>query len=763
MEERLRQLSPSARSLVEAAAVIGPRVEPEVLEAVSGLSAAEFQAALGIAFGRRLLRDDPSTRGLAFGSEANRLAVSNLLAPTARQAIHRAAAKALADRGAPGSIVAEHRRQGGVDPARRVRVRLAVAGAALLVTAVVGWVGYRRATAAVVQPGTGILLADVRNQTADSGLGRAIYSAALVALQESPRVWILGRNQFPEILTRMRRVDTIVDGNLAREVAVRENLAVVAQVELAAIDSSFLITGRLIDAESGRDLEAANVRVAGRSGILPGVERLTATLRRSLGDVTRSTRRGDSLPRISTSSLAALVAFAEGDRAWIRGEWIRARDSWVRAVELDSAFALAYVSLAAFSFRMANAPADGRRYLALAERFADRLTERERLRLDLEIATREGHAERAVAIARTIAERYPTPGTLFGLGTTLLRNGRCPEATPVFERAVAMSPRFSNAWINLATCHNALGDLEPALAAYREAERADSTALIRDNINHEWGQVFLKAGRPTAAESAFQKILGHPEANQRARGYRSLGYLAMYQGRYREAAAALEQAIGLSRAAGVHVSLVRNLTIIANALISSGDVARAAERLDEGRRILAAQEFEAFYLESLGAGYLRLGRPGPAAELLLALGKQVRPTSLLDSAMYRRLAARIAVSRGRYREALGLLATAPPPSAPPTAAWDYLRGEAYLGLNLPDSALAAFQAARAIWNWGFEGQEEWVRASFRIGVVAEQLGNHDLARTAYSELIDRWQQGDSTIRELRAARQRLASLQTTPR
>lgn len=485
-------------------------------------------------------------------------------------------------------------------------------------------------------------------------------------------------------------------------------------------------------------------------------------MRAALGETGVSVGRMDSLPEVSTTSLEALRAYTEGEWAWTHAEWIRARDSWLRAVELDSAFALAHLSLATFMF-VHNDPAVGRRYLATAQRFAARLTERERLQLDYEVERRAGNGSRALGIARTIAARYPSPTTLSTLGVSLMQSGLCSEAIPVFERAVAMAPGYTFGWINLATCHNANGSIEPALEAYRQAERTDSTALIRDNINQEWGQAFLKQGRVAAAESAFARMLRRPDPGQRARGYRSLGYLAMYRGRYQEAVGLLGQATSLARGTNASVTLLRNLVISANVPASAGQPSLARTRLDEARQLLRAEEYEALYLEHVGAGYLRLGRVAEARDLLRMLGTQSAPANQIDSAHYRRLGARIALAASRYRRALELLDQAPPQGMPPTALWAALRGEAYDGLGKADSALAAFRAAREVWNFGFEGQEEWVRTSYRIGELAERAGDSALARTAYSELVDRWQAGDATLPELVAARQRLGRLQSSIR
>ncbi|MFN0178937.1 MAG: AAA family ATPase [Gemmatimonadales bacterium] len=760
MELRLGELTATARALVEMAAVLGPETDPGTLEAASGLDSAAFQQSLGEALGRRLLRDAGGRLG--FASEANRRAVYDALAPSRRATLHRLAGRTLATQGAAAEIVAGHRRLGGRDPARIRRIRWVVAaGGVGVATLGALWWGTRPRTE--IAPGAGILLADVRNETADSTLHRPLYTAALVSLQQSGRFWVFGRSQFGPVLERMRRGDTTVSEALAVEVARRENLPVVAQLTVSGLDSAYLLTGRLIETRSGRDLRAVTTQAAGRGALLDAVDRVAGSLRRALGDLRTSVSTADSLPQVSTRSLDAVLAFTEGEWAWTRGDWVRARDSWLRAVELDSTFAMGYVSLANYAFVMANNPDMGQRYLATAQRLGDRLSERERLRLEYEVATRAGIIDRRLAIARSMADRFPSPNTLYQLATAYLQTDRCSEAIPLLRRVGTMAPRFTNAWINLATCHNALGALDSALANYAQAERVDSTALIRDNINHEWGQIFLKADRPAAAESAFRRILTRPEPNQRARGYRSLGYLALFRGRPADAIGLLDQAIILSRGAGAVVSTERNLVIAANAAITAGDTAGALRRLEEASQLVRAGSFESSYLEHLAAAYLRVGRLGPARTLHRQLAARLDSGTPIDRAHHRRLAARLALATGNPRQALGLLMEVPPPTSTGVALWESLKGDAYEALDRPDSALTAFQKARQAWNWGFEGQEEWVRASHRIGLLAEQLNDSALARSAYGELVERWRSGDSTLPELRWARRRLAQLQPAER
>ncbi len=754
----LSALPAGARALIEALAIVGPAADPIVAERLSGLTATTFDRAREAALGASALVD--TTNGaLRIKTAAARRAILAQLPPSRRESLHRQAARILIERGAPADDIAAHQREAGHTTAKSWRRWLIPIAVTLTLALLGGFAWWRWTDAARVAPGTGVLLADIDNDTGDAELTRPLYAAAAVSLQQSARIWLFTRNRFGETFARMGRSDTIVHGALAQEMALRENLPIVAEIGVIRVDSAFRLVGRIVASATGRDLRAFEARADDRAHLLQGLDRLTGSIRRALGELEATIEADDSLPSLSTNSLDALQAWSDGEWAWTRSAWTEAREHWLRAIEHDSTFAMAYLSLSAYSFTAANDPASGRAYLATAQRFGHRLGERERLRLDREVNQRAGNIPAARAIARTMADRYPSPTTLYGLGTMLFQNGDCPAAIPALERTLAMAPRFVPAWINLASCLTIEQRYDSALAAYRQAERIDSMALTRDNINHEFGGLLIRLDQPAAADSAFGRMRERRDAVQRMRGYRSSGYLALYQGRYRDAVALFDQAALLARGTDAAVSLVRNLTLSAKSLIGMGEPALARARLDEARRLLRGRTFEPLYYEHVAVEYLELGRPAEAAEVARLLAAQLGGTST-DSAYHRRLLARIEAGNGRHRQALDLLDPVSPSGMVSTALWPFLRGEAYAAIGRPDSALAAFQAAREVWNWGFEGQEEWVLASLRIGELAEAMGDLALARTAYSEFVDRWRNGDSTLPDLVRARARLRALQT---
>jgi hypothetical protein len=267
MEVRVGRLSETGRRLLEACAVLGPAIEPAVLEAMTGLAPAAFQDALGELLSLRFLRQNGARPGhYGFLSDTHRRAVSDLTAPSRRRTLHRQAAGALEQRGGADAgsreSIATHRALGGPSrPSARRGVAIGIAAAVVGLAAIAVFAA-RRSRAANVAPGTPILLADVNNSTGDSLLDRTVYTAALVSLQQSQRVWIFPRTRMPEVLARMGRPakDAVVDEELGREIAQRENIGVMVQLAVATVEPALLLTARLMDVATGRDLRTFEVR-----------------------------------------------------------------------------------------------------------------------------------------------------------------------------------------------------------------------------------------------------------------------------------------------------------------------------------------------------------------------------------------------------------------------------------------------------------------------------------------------------------------------
>ncbi|MEP6764479.1 MAG: AAA family ATPase [Gemmatimonadaceae bacterium] len=735
-------LSPSARRVADAAAIADPRTNVELLEAMSRLSAAQFQEAIGELLSRRVLRRSPSGARYEFPSETNQRIAAELVAPSRRAELERAA------RGRAGWWASP---------------RATLVAASLLVVLIAG-AGFAMSRAHRTGTRVGpVLLADIVNLTGDSLFNRALYPAATVALQESRQVDVFSRTRVRETLRLMSRPisDTLLDETLAREVAARENLAAVLVLSIARFDQEYLLTARAVDPVNGRDLFASSEHVANRARIIAGIDALMLRVRRSLGERADTVRSmPNALPRITTSSLEALQAYADGQRAWIHGQYGIAGDDFRRAIALDSNFALAHVALADLYFVSTNNQALGNASLDHALRLADRLTPREQLALRLREARYRGPESREDELVRKIAEQYPSRESWYTAGTTLMRHRQCPQAIELLQRALALDSMFANAHINLATCEQFLADFPAAIASYAHAWHADSSLMFTTSLNHEWGAAMWRVRGALAADTVFRKMLGRNEPSLRARGFRSLAYLGMTEGRYSDAVRNLDSAIALTRAANDTIAEWRNLVIQGEALLTLGDSARAREVLRVAHARQAALSLASAFLimEAHADGRAGLLDLASANARVVAnrhsdLQREVSNRELLN--------AQITLAAHKPREALMQLSQVSDSIMLPWVR--SLRAQAYVLLGHPDSAMVELRALTGAVYFGYEVQDEWLRAPVRIARLARQMGDSVAAREAYKGYADRFVRGDSALPELREARAMLAGRVTDAR
>ena len=90
------------------------------------------------------------------------------------------------------------------------------------------------------------------------------------------------------------------------------------------------------------------------------------------------------------------------------------------------------------------------------------------------------------------------------LGFVLAATGRENEARAEDRRAIALDPKETGAWVNLANLDRAKGDVERALADFREAEQRDSTLALAVKGQ---AQVLVELKRSDEAGTAYRRLL----------------------------------------------------------------------------------------------------------------------------------------------------------------------------------------------------------------------------------------------------------------
>lgn len=711
------------------------------LEGLAGIEPDPFRAALDHLHLCGILRVQAAH--VSFAADFHAQVAYAFQAPSRRSTAHDRAARLLRrDTDSRSREVAViHRERSGRRPWRG---RMAAGLVGVFALGAATWYGVR-GSAARVPPRTPVLLADVVNLTADTAFDQTLYIAASVGLQQSRQVSLFPRSRVRETLALLRKpgADSTLDEALAREIAVRENLARVVLLSVANVDREYLVGGRIIDPSSGADLYAHQERAGGPNEVLDALDKVLSRIRRAAGEPADSIRAFSApLPRVTTASLPALQAYASALRAFAGRRYPEAGALYRRAVELDSAFAMAWLGMAEARWSTANDRPRAFEALAQAERHSDRLTERERLRLAQVSAGYRGNAAEELRIVELLANSYPEVTTWYNLGSQLMRRRRCPEALIAFNKALGFDSSYANAHINTATCHQFLGAFDAAVASYNRAWAIDSQSIYQGALNHEFGIALARAGHPDSALAVFRRMARRPANQDQQYGQRSLAYHASWTGHWRAAAIHFDSAVMLTRDARLFpLSEFRNHILLADLLLTAQQHSRARQSLDSAWVLRQRVSLAPYFAMNAGIAYVRAGQLDRAAEMLRIVNASVRESSSDDRTVRAILSARIALAQRRVRDARRDLE-----AATDTTRKGHLLPvlvDVLVALGYRDSALVAATEFEQRGDFGTDTQDAWMHNLLSKARLAEQLGQTVIATDAYTRLSTQLRSGDA--------------------
>jgi len=181
---------------------------------------------------------------------------------------------------------------------------------------------------------------------ADTALGAVVTEGVRADLEQSRAVHVMQANAIQSALQRMQRpANTRLDAGLAREIAQREGLKAIVDGTITPLGTGFVVTARIIAAESGNELASFQETADNPSGLIPTVDRLSRDLRRKIGESLRAVQASPRLEAVTTSSLPALKLYAAGLKAFDAGDYGKAADLLKQSVMLDTTFAMAWRKL----------------------------------------------------------------------------------------------------------------------------------------------------------------------------------------------------------------------------------------------------------------------------------------------------------------------------------------------------------------------------------------------------------------------------------
>jgi eukaryotic-like serine/threonine-protein kinase len=606
-----------------------------------------------------------------------------------------------------------------------------------------------------------ILIAEFAPLNGDSMLATTVTEAFRVDFAQSQKVTVVEPAHVRTVLQRMSRdVKSHVDAELAHEISVRDNIKAYLVGDVSEAGGKFVVAGKLVDTKTQNVLATYRETADDSSGIIPAVDRLSKKLRSKIGESLSTIRAEKPLEAVSTPSLEALQKYTEGTRLGdVEQDYDAAISLLQEAIELDSAFAMAWRKLAAIYNNAARGPDLIMRAAVKAYEFRDRLTDLERYSatgMYHYIVTEDW--TKAISAYRMVEEGDPTwaPNNL-GLAYWQIRDYE--KAAAAFKTAVERDSTLAASLSNLVRVYQDLNDLD---AAQRTLVAWEKRFGVRPELASL--QMFIAAQRGdwASAEKSGHHVLELARTNPlwRARGNNQLSDLAAVKGQLSEAERFRSEAAAVNVERGnTGAGLANTLALARLDVQTRFDAGRAVSRVDA-----AVQKYPLAGIPLLNRPYLQIallyaqaGQVQRARDLVAQYEAAV-PAELRrnDADELARINGFIALQDKRFDDAIRLLRQAG------TAGFCRPCGETELATafdraSQPDSASAHYELflSTPAFNRLFEDGYELAVVHERLAELYEAKGNKAKAIEHASKFVELWQSADSELQPRVAAKREL--------
>lgn len=611
-----------------------------------------------------------------------------------------------------------------------------------------------------------ILIADFENLTGDTVFDRSLQTALDVGIEQSQYINVYPEARIQETLQRMHEESgTKLNEKLACEIAVREGIKAVLACSISKIGSLYSITARLIEPNKRTTVLSRAVEAKGKDQVLPALDSLVNTVRKELGEsLQKISYQRLPLPKATTASLEALKIYADAKKLQDNDNNHAGIELLKQAVEIDPEFAMAHAELGMYYY-MDGDRDKGEKHFTTALSLVGRLTSRERLWIRAIVEDWRGNLERAVDYYRTYLSQYSGDEEgWYRLGWVYMaRQGRYDTGIEAFKKVLEINSSNIGALLNIGTCYSGLGKYEEAIENYEKGFTLRPSDITGIHINGEYGFTLVRLGDLHKAADTFQKMI---DAGDKARGYRSMALLAMYQGKLSESIDDFKQAILINRAKKVLDSEYRDHIYLASVYRLKGLNEESTSELARANRIISQSSLDPSFLSILAKNYARIGKTSDASKLLkdiILQAKNLTAISALnrtdrgDQADINLIKGEVALANGRVDEAiesfeLSLQLESGYMSCIESLAFAYSRhGDLQSAADKYRQIIAAFPL-------GDESQEYWILSHYELAKIYEQLGDMKKAKEYYGKFFNIWKDADPGIPVLRRAKAEYAEL-----
>ena len=599
-------------------------------------------------------------------------------------------------------------------------------------------------------------------------IGEIVSNLLITDLSESEYVQVLSTQRLYDIRKQLRMEDEkVIDRDAASQVAGKANVRWMLLGSILQVEPKIVITSQLIDVKSGHVEASQHLTSEIDEEIFSLVDRLTVEIKKDLSLPSRAQKEADShVEEVTTSSQEAYRYYLEGSEYLDELHFPEAAQSFRKALDFDSTFAMAYYAL----FWCVE-DEERQEMMDKAVKYSDRASNKEKLYIKGQDAMVSGDYAQSIKILEKIIGRYPDEKIAYlASGDNYLYLKQYEKALFHYNKAIELDPLDMNSHRMSGYIYEQLGDKEKALeslnmaASVAPGEAAPHTSkghfysrngmidkaiesykkALEIKPNFHWarsslGDRYLCKRDYANAEDCYQHLASSTFSEIRPWGRLLLAFVPLYQGKFEKALEVLEDGLAADRMeqaggywnsikhcykARIHIEK-RNFDLISDDIGEIGCVLSQMQLLIESEDFVKAEEIantlDGSYKNAL-LGFIELARGNPETAVIF-LEKNVEQTKSPDF------------------DDCYLLANA------------YLEiGELGGAVSQLEGALSRnghFHLRSVIWT---------VKAHYLLGLAYERSGWTNKAIEQYEEFLEIWKDADAGLPEVEDASKRLALL-----
>jgi tetratricopeptide (TPR) repeat protein len=523
----------------------------------------------------------------------------------------------------------------------RVSRRMMLAAAALVVMLAGGtyFVG-RRAAPVAPKPHdpVSVLIADVDNRSGDPMFEGAVEQTLTIALEGASFINAYRSDTAHRIAAQMRPGSKTMDEALARLVAMREGVNVVVAGVVTPQGNGYRVSAKAVDAATGKAIAERQIDVPNRDTLLAAIGKLTAPIRKALGDSTPQSKQLAAAETFTAASLEAAHEYSLGQQLQ-QANPQEAIKHYRNAVQLDPKLGRAYAGLAVTSITLKKRDdADG--YYRTALSLLDHMSEREKLRtLAIYYGAFVHNYDKAIETFESLVSQYPSDDAAFNnLSVAYGFKLQFAKAAAAIKRARDLNPTSIRYQFNYMTYLMYTGDFATAVT---EGQR-----IVREHPEYQKTYVplalsFLASGDARAARDTYAKL------EPISPSFAAIGKadMEMYFGRYKPALTMLAQGIGVDERDKNEGEMALKYVAKAEAHLALGQKLQALQAARKAAQLSSDESVQFPAARALIAAGDEAGAEKIAAALDGTLQTQSRSYAQL-------IRAEIALAHKRYAEAI---------------------------------------------------------------------------------------------------------------